>query len=58
MALSENEFDTPATTSVRRGKATVPQARSYGGAFGGSAPQISFMPPQIFLFPEKFVLKI
>jgi len=28
------------------------------GEFRGSAPQISFVLPQIFLFTEKFVLKI
>ena len=28
------------------------------GEFGGSAPQISFIPPQILLCPEKFVLNI
>jgi len=34
------------------------QARSHGGAFGVINLQISFVPPRIFLFPEKFVLKI
>ena len=35
------------------------QTRGHGGgAFGGSAPQISSVLPQIFLFPEKFVLNI
>jgi len=34
------------------------QARSHGGAFGVSAPQISFVPLQILLRPEKFVLNI
>ena len=28
------------------------QARSHGEAFGDSAPQISFVPPQILLRPE------
>jgi len=34
------------------------QARSHGGAFVGTAPPNFFCDPQIFLFPETFVLKM
>ena len=35
------------------------QARSHGGgAFGGSAPPYVFVPPQIVLWPAKFVLSM
>ena len=34
------------------------QARSHGGHSEAVPPQISFVPPQILLRPEKFVLKI
>jgi len=34
------------------------QARRPGGAFGGSHPQIFFVPPKILLRSEKFVLNI
>ena len=33
-------------------------ARRHGGAFGGSYPQIIFVPSQILLCSEKFVLNI
>jgi len=34
------------------------QARIHGGAFGGSNPQIFFVPPKILLRSEKIVLNV
>jgi len=34
------------------------QARIHGGAFGGSNPQIFFVPPKILLRSEKIVLNM
>jgi len=37
--------------------ASAPQARSYGETFGGSAPQISYVPPPNFPAPRKICFK-
>jgi len=61
MEISVTQASNGFIQSVRINRMILPsdaQDHSHGGAFGDSAPPNFFFSPQIFLFPEKFVLKI
>jgi len=55
---TQDEGSHPGIKTERSSYSTPTSRLVATGGIWDSAPQISFVPPQIFLFAEKFVLKI